>query len=58
MMSKETKTRIEDTLELKEMELFLKVFDTCSAKKIGIPDIRAYVRDMSMKRKIKQKDKE
>lgn len=54
MMTKETKTRIEDALKLKDIEVFLIVLDTCTAKKIGIPDLRAYVRDMGIKNDIKQ----
>lgn len=45
MMLKETKQKIEDTFQLKDIELFLKVLDTCVKEKIGIPDIRAYVQD-------------
>lgn len=45
MMLKETKQKIEDTFEMKDMELCLKVLDACSKEKIGIPDIRAYVQN-------------
>jgi hypothetical protein len=45
MMLKETKQKIEDTFQIKDIELFLKILDTCVKEKISIPDIRAYVQD-------------
>lgn len=54
MMLKETKTKIEDTFQIKDMELFLKVLDMCVKEKIGIPAIRAYIQD-NRKTKLKGK---
>jgi len=53
MMLKETKEKIEDTLEMKDINIFLKVLDMCSKEKIGIPDLRAYVQDNKKRRKEK-----
>lgn len=43
VMLKETKTKIENTFETKDIEIFLKVLDKSSKEKVGIPDLRAYI---------------